>query len=51
MSDYTPTERTQVKRLPKRSKYDRETVHAILDAGFVCHVGFCVDGQPYVAPL
>ena len=50
MSDYTPTERTQVKRLPKRGKYDRETVHAILDAAFVCHVGFCVDGQPYVIP-
>jgi nitroimidazol reductase NimA-like FMN-containing flavoprotein (pyridoxamine 5'-phosphate oxidase superfamily) len=50
MSDFTPTERTQVKRLPKRGKYDRETVHAILDAAFVCHVGFCVDGQPYVIP-
>ena len=50
MSDFTPTERTQVKRLPKRSKYERETVFAILDAGFVCHVGFSVDGQPYVIP-
>src|SRR5215470_14679162 len=50
MSDFTPTERTQVKRLPKRGKYDRETVHSILDAGFVCHVGFCVEGQPYVIP-
>ena len=50
MSDFTPTERTQVKRLPKRGKYERETVFAILDAGFVCHVGFSVDGQPYVIP-
>jgi nitroimidazol reductase NimA-like FMN-containing flavoprotein (pyridoxamine 5'-phosphate oxidase superfamily) len=50
MSEYTPTERTQVKRLPKRGKYDRETVHGILDAGFVCHVGFNADGQPYVIP-
>lgn len=50
MSDFQPTERTQVKRLPKRGKYDRETVYAILDAGFVCHVGFSVDGQPYVIP-
>ena len=50
MSDFKPTERTQVKRLPKRGKYDRETVYAILDAGFVCHVGFSVDGQPYVIP-
>jgi uncharacterized protein len=50
MSDFTPTERTQVKRLPKRGKYERETVFAILDAGFVCHVGFSVEGQPYVIP-
>jgi uncharacterized protein len=50
MSDFTPTERTQVKRLPKRGKYERETVFAILDTGFVCHVGFNVDGQPYVIP-
>jgi nitroimidazol reductase NimA-like FMN-containing flavoprotein (pyridoxamine 5'-phosphate oxidase superfamily) len=50
MSDFTPTERTQVKRLPKRGKYERETVFAILDGGFVCHVGFSVDGQPYVIP-
>ncbi len=50
MSEFTPTERTQVKRLPKRGKYDRETVYSILDSGFVCHVGFNVDGQPYVIP-
>jgi nitroimidazol reductase NimA-like FMN-containing flavoprotein (pyridoxamine 5'-phosphate oxidase superfamily) len=50
MSNFTPTERTQVKRLPKRGNYERETVFAILDAGFVCHVGFSVDGQPYVIP-
>lgn len=50
MSEFTPTERTQVKRLPKRGKYDRETVHQILDSGIVCHVGFNVEGQPYVIP-
>jgi len=50
MSDFLPTERTQVKRLPKRGHYDRETVYKILDTGFVCHVGFAVDGQPYVIP-
>ncbi len=50
MSEFTPTERTQVKRLPKRGKYERETVYSILDSGFVCHVGFNVDGQPYVIP-
>jgi nitroimidazol reductase NimA-like FMN-containing flavoprotein (pyridoxamine 5'-phosphate oxidase superfamily) len=47
---YPTTERTRVRRLPERGAYDRETVHAILDEGFVCHVGFVVDGQPYVVP-
>jgi nitroimidazol reductase NimA-like FMN-containing flavoprotein (pyridoxamine 5'-phosphate oxidase superfamily) len=50
METYTPTARTQVKRLPKRGVYDRAQVHAILDAGFICHVGFAVEGQPYVIP-
>src|SRR6201988_3667200 len=50
MSTFPPTDRTQVKRLPKRGAYDRETVFKILDEGFVCHVGFAVDGQPYVIP-
>jgi nitroimidazol reductase NimA-like FMN-containing flavoprotein (pyridoxamine 5'-phosphate oxidase superfamily) len=47
---YPRTERTRVRRLPERAAYDRKTVHAILDEGFVCHVGFVVDGQPYVIP-
>ena len=50
MSDFSPTEKTQVKRLPKRGKYDSETVYKILDEAFVCHVGFVADGQPYVIP-
>lgn len=47
---YQRTERTRVRRLPERATYDRATVHAILDEGFLCHVGFVVDGQPYVIP-
>jgi len=47
---FTPTPRTKVQRLPDRGKYDRETVHSILDQGFVCHVGFVVEGQPFVIP-
>jgi len=47
---YTPTERTTLRRLPERAAYDRGTVHAILDEGFVCHVGFELLGQPYVVP-
>jgi uncharacterized protein len=50
MTDFTPTARTRVKRIPDRGKYDRETVFAILDQGLVCHVGFVVDAQPYVIP-
>ena len=50
MSQFTPTERTQIKRLPKRGNYDRETIYSILDTAFVCHVGFSVDGQPFVIP-
>ncbi len=44
------TDRSKVKRLPKRGAYDAETIHAILDAGFLAHVGFSVDGQPFVIP-
>ena len=50
MSSYEPTSRTTLKRRPQRGAFDRATVHAILDAGFVCHIGFVVDGQPYVIP-
>ena len=46
----TPTEKTRVRRLPKRGNYDRETINAILDEAFVCHVGFAVDGHPFVIP-
>ena len=47
---YQRTERTTLRRLPERAAYDRETVHAILDEGFICHVGFVVDEQPHVIP-
>ncbi len=50
MADFTPTERTQVHRLPKRGVYNREEVYRILDEGLVCHVGFVVDGKPVVIP-
>jgi hypothetical protein len=45
-----PTEKTKLRRLPKRGSYDRELIFQILDEGFVCHVGFVVEGQPYVIP-
>ncbi|MGB7203367.1 MAG: pyridoxamine 5'-phosphate oxidase family protein [Pyrinomonadaceae bacterium] len=46
----SPTKKTRVRRIPKRGDYDRETINAILDEAFICHVGFVVDGQPYVIP-
>ncbi|MCH8997299.1 MAG: pyridoxamine 5'-phosphate oxidase family protein [Proteobacteria bacterium] len=48
--DFPPTARTRIKRQHERAHYDRETVHAILDAGLLCHVGYVIDGQPYVTP-
>src|ERR1700733_7814839 len=50
MSDFTPTERTKVKRKPDRGSYDRELIYSILDQSFVCSIAFIVDGLPYVVP-
>ncbi len=47
---YSRTERTLVRRRAQRGVYDKAQVHAILDEGFVCHVGFVLDGQPFVIP-
>jgi len=47
---YTPTLRTRLVREADRAVYDRETVYRILDEGFLCHVGFVADGQPFVIP-
>ncbi|MDX6693990.1 MAG: uncharacterized protein QOF02_1593 [Blastocatellia bacterium] len=51
MERFEPTERTTLKRLPKRAEYDRAAVYEILDEGFICHVGFAVEGQPFVIPM
>jgi hypothetical protein len=50
MKELTRTARTRIRRLPKRAHYDRETLYAILDAGFVCHIGYVIERQPYVTP-
>jgi uncharacterized protein len=47
---YQPTVRAKVRRLPERGAYDRATVHAILDEGFICHVAFTIEGQPFALP-
>ncbi len=46
-----PTARVRVRRLAERGRYDRATVEAILDEGFVCHVGFVTDAGPVVIPM
>lgn len=43
--------RHRVERTKNRARYDRDTVHAILDAGLIAHVAFCIDAQPFVIPM
>src|SRR5438067_5527215 len=49
-SDSLQTPRTTVRRLAARAVYDRQAIYAILDEAYICHVGFVVDGQPFVIP-
>ena len=50
MPSYQPTARSRAKRVHKRASYDHASVYAILDATPLCHVGYVIDGQPYVTP-
>ena len=50
LDSFVPTERTRVRRLHERGHDDRETVYAILDAGFICTIGYVIDGQPCGGP-
>ncbi len=50
MTAYEPTERARVKRAHLRGSYDYQTVFEVLDAAPMCHVGYVIDGQPYVTP-
>ena len=49
-TDFTPPERTRLRRRPQRGHFDEATVFAILDAAVVCHIGYVRDGQPVVTP-
>jgi nitroimidazol reductase NimA-like FMN-containing flavoprotein (pyridoxamine 5'-phosphate oxidase superfamily) len=44
------TERTELRRLPKRGSHEEKRIYEILDAAFLAHIGFCVEGQPFVIP-
>ncbi len=50
MEQFNTTPRNKVKRIPKRGHYDKATIYEILDAAFMCHVGFSIEGQPFVIP-
>jgi len=50
MNEIPQTPRTTLKRLPKRGSHERDTIDQILDEGFICHVGFAIEGQPFVIP-
>lgn len=50
MTELTPTARSRVKRHHERGAYDFDAIAAMLDAAFLCHVGYVIDGQPYVTP-
>ncbi len=50
MSDYPRTQRSRLRRLPKRASYERERIHAVIDAALICHVGFIHEGEPAVVP-
>ncbi|MFD5139238.1 pyridoxamine 5'-phosphate oxidase family protein [Streptomyces sp. NPDC058378] len=49
-ASYEPTERTVPTRAKERASYDEATVHSILDAAYLCHLGFVRDGAPVVLP-
>ena len=50
MDHFTQTEKTTLRRLPKRGIFDRPTVYSILDEGLFCHIGFQSMGQTFVIP-
>ncbi|WFU13960.1 pyridoxamine 5'-phosphate oxidase family protein [Bradyrhizobium sp. CB3481] len=49
-TSYPVSPRNQVKRLHERGRYDRATIHGLLDASMLCHVSYVIDGQPYCTP-
>src|SRR6478672_3543309 len=50
MDAFPKTARNRVKRMPERGHYDAATIYPIIDAALLCHVGFAIDGQPFVIP-
>jgi len=51
MTQTLKSNRSRIKRLPRRGHYDREAIYRILDEALICHVGFVEKRQPYVIPI
>ena len=51
MNEYAVDKKNKVRQLREKASYDRETVHAVLDAGLVAHVALVQDGEPVVVPM
>jgi len=51
VKEYAIDKRNKVRQIREKARYDRETVHAILDAGLVAHVALVQDGEPVVVPM
>jgi nitroimidazol reductase NimA-like FMN-containing flavoprotein (pyridoxamine 5'-phosphate oxidase superfamily) len=49
-AEFVPTDRTRVRRLAKRGSFDRELAYSIIDTAITCHVGFAIEGRPWVIP-
>ena len=45
-----PSSRVRVRRMAERGRYEKHTIHSILDEGLVCHIGFAESGDPVVLP-
>lgn len=50
MRTFDKTPRNTVRRLAKRGSYDSDTIYPIIDEAKICHVGFSIDGQPFIIP-
>jgi len=50
MSEFPKSDLNTVKRLPKRGHYDRDVIYPIVDEALICHVGFAIEGMPFVMP-
>lgn len=49
--EYEIGDRNRVRQVREAARYDRATVHAILDAGLSAHVAFCDRDGPVIVPM